>query len=118
MSRFAERAAGTCEHHSATPAARPAGVDILAFGVKEEHPTVVVAGPQGHTILPEEVENDAFPQAAQVAGDNEIIEIRARPVSSKWARRVEYAAGAMAAPMLLASVMPLSMTFPVVTWVT
>lgn len=58
----------------------------------------------------------SFPRPAQVAGDDEVIKVGGASGFLKMGVECGVGGGAMAAPMLLASV-PLSTTLPVVTWV-
>lgn len=63
------------EHRGGAAAARAAAVDVLRLGVEDEAATVVVVG-QIHAVLLEEVQDDLSAQAAQIAGDDQIIKRR------------------------------------------
>ena len=68
-----EQVAG--EDGGGAAAARAAAVDVLRLGVEDEAATVVVVG-QIHAVLLEEVQDDLSAQAAQIAGDDQIIKRR------------------------------------------
>ena len=106
------------EHRGGAAAARAAAVDVLIFQIEDHQTAVVVVGGQVHPVLPEQLQQQLTPQLAQVAGDDQVVVVRPPAGILKVCGEGGIGRRAMAAPMLLVSVIPLSAILPRVQWVT
>ena len=106
------------EHRGGAAAARAAAVDVLIFQIEDHQTAVVVVGGQVHPVLPEQLQQQLTPQLAQVAGDDQVVVVRPPAGILKVGGEGGIGRRAMAAPMLLVSVIPLSVILPRVQWVT
>lgn len=89
-------------------------MDILLVKVIEHHAAIFMIVTDIYIFTLEKLTENTASNFAKVACDN-IIEVEGcMPVSVKNVLMVEKAAGAMAAPMLLASLTPKSTIFPIV----
>lgn len=98
-------------------AAGAATVNVLTLQIKDHQAAVAVPGGQIHPIPQEQLLKQLAPEPPQVACDDEVIEAGLPPGVLKVGADGVISGGAMAAPMLLVSVTPLSTTLPGVTWV-
>lgn len=92
-------------------------MDILGGGIEEKNTAVVIAASQVNAIPLEKVCDNFLSQAAQVAGDDEVIKVGGASCFLKMGVECGVGGRGHGSPMLLASVIPLSTTLPVVTWV-
>ena len=102
----------SAQDDGAAPTAGPSGVDVLSLQIEDQHAAVGVPVLQVDSNLVELVQEDLLAHLAQVTIRSKSS--GAAPRSSKWERMVSKALGAMAAPMLLASVIPRSTMVPTV----
>lgn len=104
----------SAQDDGAAPTAGPSGVDVLSLQIEDQHAAVGVPVLQVDSNLVELVQEDLLAHLAQVPGDNQVKILRRSSQIVKVGADGLKGAGAMAAPMLLASVIPRSTMVPTV----